>query len=584
MVRMPTDRSDGKANLAQGGVGFGLGIASGEITSCFVDRRFYAARFPKGYAPFEKRKIPHWDSILLYSSEIQLFTNLGYLALDWVITPDGPKILEINARAGLEIQNVCGLPLKDRLEKLGKMKVADPEKGVEIAKALFDPEKRQTVSEDRILCLSQNAKLAPKGGAKVSVMVRVDLSREGTSVHSSLREAADGAKIEFEGGAKISLGEFHVSETPESGEIVLGKTAVKDFFIRPVHKAGEGAVAKSFGIAEDEIPETLQIDRDVSEISRKLNVTGILRPKNYYEELDAFIASGGRYDPFFRYDLPAPETLSNYWKSLETAEEAVRKRLKSSPRLANAYVEKIRELKLRIELIEAVAKQDFAGLLEANVALYGGFSKVVHDFSKTRPKNVVQGNLLSKEELSRAISEKLREVGHPEVPVRFVSREGSRIAVAVGDAPRINVAEGAKIRDVEITGTLEHEIGTHLVRRMNGEKTGLKLFQSGTGFYLRDEEGLAVWRSLQTYENPEYRDAHVFKYEVCRKACGSSFSSLAEFVRNADPERDLERVFKACVRAKRGVCDTSSSHSGAAFLKDKVYLDGVEKIEKWVSS
>lgn len=69
------------------------------MTSCFVDRRYYSTRFPKGYAPYEKRKIPHWNAILLHSSEIQLFTNLGYLALDWVITPEGPKLLEINARA-----------------------------------------------------------------------------------------------------------------------------------------------------------------------------------------------------------------------------------------------------------------------------------------------------------------------------------------------------------------------------------------------------------------------------------------------------------------------------------------------------
>lgn len=464
------------------------------------------------------------------------------------------------------------------------MKVSDPEKGVEIAKTLFDPEKRQTVSEDRILYISQNAKLVSKEGGKSGIRVRVDFSQEKTALPRSLAESAEGAKIEFESGAKIALVDFSVSESVEAGEIVLGRTSVKDFFIRPVHKAGEGAVAKSFGISEDEIPHLLQTDREVSEISRKLNVTGILRPKNYYEELDAFIASNGSYDPFFRYDLPSPETLSNYWKSLEAAEETVRKRLRSSARLANAYVEKIRELKIRIELVEAVAKQDFAGLFEANTALYGGFSKIVHDFSKARPRKTVEGTLLSKEELSRAISEKLREVGHPEVPVRFVSREGSRIAVAVGDAPRISVAEGAKIRDSEIGGVLEHEIGTHLVRRMNGEKTGLKLFQSGTGFYLRDEEGLAVWRSLRTYENPGYRDAHAFKYEICRKACGTTFSGLAEFVRNADPERDIERVFKACVRAKRGVCDTSSSHQGAAFLKDKVYLDGVEKIDKWVSS
>lgn len=213
------------------------------------------------------------------------------------------------------------------------------------------------------------------------------------------------------------------------------------------------------------------MDREISELSRKLNVTAILRPKNYYEELDAFIAAKGDYDPFFRYDLPSPETLSVLWSSLESCEEIIRKHVKSSKRLANAYVEKIRELKIRIELIESVAKQDFSSLLEANVALFGGFSKNVSDFSKKNPRKSVDGKVLSKDEISKAVSEKLREIGYPEIPVRFISREGSRIAVSVGDVPRISIAEDAKIRDVEIAGTLEHEIGTHLVRRMNGEKT-----------------------------------------------------------------------------------------------------------------
>ncbi|USN54431.1 MAG: hypothetical protein H6765_07870 [Candidatus Peribacteria bacterium] len=48
--------------------------------------------------------------------------------MDWVITDDGPKLLEINARAGLKIQNVLGIPLRQRLEKISDIKVSSPEK------------------------------------------------------------------------------------------------------------------------------------------------------------------------------------------------------------------------------------------------------------------------------------------------------------------------------------------------------------------------------------------------------------------------------------------------------------------------
>lgn len=94
------------------------------------------------------------------------------------------------------------------------MKVADPEKGVEIAKTLFDPEKRPTVTEERVLYLSQNAKLIPKEGGKRTVVAKIGFDREETFVHPSLAEFAQEGILEFESGAKIRLGTFSVSERP----------------------------------------------------------------------------------------------------------------------------------------------------------------------------------------------------------------------------------------------------------------------------------------------------------------------------------------------------------------------------------
>ena len=72
--------------------------------------------------------LPYWNDILLYSSQVQAYTKLGYLALDWVITKNGPKLLEINARAGLEIQNVNLVPLAARLAQVETLKIHSPEK------------------------------------------------------------------------------------------------------------------------------------------------------------------------------------------------------------------------------------------------------------------------------------------------------------------------------------------------------------------------------------------------------------------------------------------------------------------------
>lgn len=77
----------------------GIDVATGEIRSMYLERKSYSEKFPVPYDGFFGREIPFWDDILLQSSRTQFFANLGYLALDWVITQDGPKLLEINARA-----------------------------------------------------------------------------------------------------------------------------------------------------------------------------------------------------------------------------------------------------------------------------------------------------------------------------------------------------------------------------------------------------------------------------------------------------------------------------------------------------
>lgn len=86
MVRMPTELSGGKANLAQGGIGLGLNIANGEVMSFFQHKKNHTEKFPDGWDFFRGSVVSFWDKILLYSSQIQFYTGLGYLALDWVIT------------------------------------------------------------------------------------------------------------------------------------------------------------------------------------------------------------------------------------------------------------------------------------------------------------------------------------------------------------------------------------------------------------------------------------------------------------------------------------------------------------------
>ncbi len=111
MVRLPTRRSHGKANLHQGAVGAGVDLATG-VTTHGVIGNDRVSEHPDTGAAIRGLQIPQWEYLLGFAARCYELTGLGYLGVDIVIDRDkGPMLLELNARPGLNIQiaNRCGL-------------------------------------------------------------------------------------------------------------------------------------------------------------------------------------------------------------------------------------------------------------------------------------------------------------------------------------------------------------------------------------------------------------------------------------------------------------------------------------------
>lgn len=123
MIRLPTKRSDGKANLHQGAIGVGLDLASGCSNGAVqFDKEIEV--HPDTGAALKDVSVANWKDLLLLASRCHLMSGLGYIGVDIVIDRDlGPMLLELNARPGLAIQiaNHCGLLKRLRpIEKLQK--------------------------------------------------------------------------------------------------------------------------------------------------------------------------------------------------------------------------------------------------------------------------------------------------------------------------------------------------------------------------------------------------------------------------------------------------------------------------------
>ena len=105
MTRIPTRQSDGKANLHQGALGVAIDIVSGITTH----GRFLGQpidRHPDSGIALIGRTLPFWPEIIELAQRAARAVPLKYLGVDISISPDGPQLLEINVRPGLEIQNV----------------------------------------------------------------------------------------------------------------------------------------------------------------------------------------------------------------------------------------------------------------------------------------------------------------------------------------------------------------------------------------------------------------------------------------------------------------------------------------------
>lgn len=121
MLRLPTRRSDGRANLHQGAIAAGIDIATGRTHNAVQSNRLVTIH-PDTLENVIGVEIPAWDEILRIAAVSAKMTGLGYLGVDVVLdATEGPLLLELNARPGLAIQIANFRGLLDPLEAIERV-------------------------------------------------------------------------------------------------------------------------------------------------------------------------------------------------------------------------------------------------------------------------------------------------------------------------------------------------------------------------------------------------------------------------------------------------------------------------------
>jgi len=137
MLRLPTRRSAGRANLHLGGIGVGVALDSGTTTYAVAGRRPVTAH-PDTGAALAGVALPAWEETLRLAVRAADAVGLGFLGVDVVVDGrHGPLVLELNARPGLAVQLANRRGLRPLLERVGRAAIpADVEARVALGRSL----------------------------------------------------------------------------------------------------------------------------------------------------------------------------------------------------------------------------------------------------------------------------------------------------------------------------------------------------------------------------------------------------------------------------------------------------------------
>lgn len=595
MLRLPTRESNGKANLHQGAVGIGIDIGKGQTTYISYKNRIIE-ELPDGLGTIKGVKIPYWDDILMIASKIQLITNLGYMAVDICIDKNsGPVLLEINARAGLGVQIANLAPLRRRLERIEGIKVANPAKGVRIAKDMFGntvEKEIEHLSGKPVVGIEEQVEIIQKKNT-LRLMAKIDTSKtvsvidEETALKSGLLENMEDyddekstLKVKFALKNKRIHTIVEIEKIPNKDyKMIIGTRDLKDFLIdiNTTQKAASGVKAKI------PTPESIkkepknhirklnffEIDQQLLQIDNKIKLLYHLRPKNLDTEREKFFKDT-KYNPQFEYPQLKfdPIELNFQLNKIES----------DSSLLGLIFADKKLEISKKIKLLENIDEEEFT---RTSSELYGqptdeDIAKA-KDFLKNAPEEKKEEEKLNAENAKEKFEEIFSKYG---LNWKVKLKENLVSNCIAGKNDSLFVKTNAIFSKERLEALVVHEIETHIITAENGKMQPYEIFNRGLANYLETQEGLAMYNVEQQRGEIFIQNSKALAHVIAiYESTKHSFAEVYETLIGLGISK--EQAFRSTVKAKRGMADTSRPGS---FTKDYIYFKGYFSVKEFVNN
>lgn len=326
---------------------------------------------------------------------------------------------------------------------------------------------------------------------------------------------------------------------------------------------------------------SMKLDEVTKYLSQlRLPTSLVFTPLNLQEEREKFFDSE-IYEPNFTYRIVKNKNkdILKELTSLKTISDV-------DPRISAFYIELIESKKDSDDLMHSVGNNELVS--EYSVKKYGKPSLLLFNNSSRVLRGKVDGYNLVK-------YPKMRQrdmLGYEEIEEIFnlvfeaLNLDDWKVAKSMNIAKNM-VKIGVKRREVlvdpnierskfKLKKTIVHEVGTHVLRSVNGLNSGFEaLSKANLPGYLDVEEGLATYNEsymdLLTLGWLKRKAALVWGIYIGEKL---SFRQLYNSMLGVLPKGS---AFSATYRVKRGLGDTSYP---GIYCKDVVYFRGFRKVRR----
>lgn len=588
MLRLPTKESKGKANLHQGAVGVGIDIARGEATHIAYKNKIIET-LPDGLGSIRGVKIPYWDEILLIASKTQLITNLGYLAADIAIDKNtGPVILELNARAGLGVQIANLAPLRKRLERIEGLTVANPAKGVRIAKEMFGNTMEKqiaNISGKEVVGAEEEVEIIQKNGT-LRILAKINTGEERsvidneTALKNGLLEDVTNyddekstLKIKFALKNKRIQTIVDVDKIPgKKYKMFIGKRDLQNFLVDTAIGDKKQINIKPIKIEKDKHGFTkinfFQVDQQMANIDNKIKLLYYLRPVNLEAEKNKFFENS-YYNPQFEYPRLGFDSVefTDKLNKIETDNSV----------LGKIFEAKKQELFDKMALLDSIDEDDFTNFSKKlfsapNLEEFKECEKALKEINKIKPEETTYDSISSAEKFK----EIFKKYGLKNWEAKI--KENMVADCVAGKNNRLFIKANAKFTKQRMEALIVHEIETHILTAENGKAQPYEIFNRGMANYLITQEGLAMYNVEKQTNIPFVKNlkasAHVIAiYTALYASFSEVYRKLLEYGLTKD------EAFRSALKAKRGYSNTAKP---GAFTKDYLYYKGYYEIKDFV--